>query len=179
MSPMMKLLHFLLAACSHCIISKKGPIQSGQNVLIYGASGANGTAAVQLAKYFGATVTGVCSTANLELVKNLGADRVIDYTKEDVTSRGERYDIVFDAVGKSKSSSIQLKQVLAPNGKHISVDDGSPKLRVEDLTVLTELVEARKLKPVIDRCYPLGQIVEAHRYVDQGHKRGNVVIKVA
>ncbi len=157
---------------------RQGNIHSGQKMLIYGASGAVGTSAVQLATHFGAKVTGVCSTTNLELVKSLGADAVIDYTKTDFASRGELYDFVFDAVGKRKSSKFQGKRALTPNGKYISVDDGSPKLRVEDLALLTKLVEAGKIRPVIDRTYPLEQIVEAHRYVDQGHNKGNVVITV-
>jgi len=159
---------------------KKGDIQNKQKVLIYGASGAIGTSAVQLARYYGAEVTGVCSTGNVDLVKSLGAKTVIDYTKEDHPPQGEYYDFIFDAVGRRKSSKLkeQCKKTLTPNGFYISVDDGSPRDTIENLRLLTELLEDEQLKPVIDRQYRLEQIVEAHRYVDQGHKKGNVVIIV-
>jgi len=160
---------------------RAGKIRSGQHVLIYGASGAVGTSAVQLAKHFGATVTGVCSTANLGLVKSLGADAVIDYTTDQVTKKRERYDFIFVAVGNrvNPPSKADCREILAPDGVYVSVDGGRPKLLTQDLVLLKELVEAGQLKPVIDRSYPLEQMAEAHRYVDQGHKKGNVVITVS
>jgi NADPH:quinone reductase-like Zn-dependent oxidoreductase len=161
---------------------EKAAVQPGHHVLIYGASGAIGTSAVQLAKHhFQASVTGVCSGANAELIRSLGADHVIDYTRQDSLDAEQHYDFVLDAVGKKKTSPLKLacQQALLPNGRYLSVDNGNPVLQVSHLVLLRELIEAGKFKAVIDRCYPLERIVEAHRYVDQGHKKGNVVITVA
>lgn len=159
---------------------RKADVRAGQSVLVFGASGAVGTSAVQLARHLGAEVTGVCSTANVDLVASLGATTVIDYTSEDFTDRAERYDLIFDAVGKRKSAApLRLcRQALAPGGACVSVDDGTPKLRREDLVLLGELATKGEIRPVIDRTYALDEIVDAHRYVDNGHKRGNVVITV-
>jgi NADPH:quinone reductase-like Zn-dependent oxidoreductase len=177
---------------------RKGNVQRGISVLVYGASGSVGTYAVQLAKHFGAEVTGVCSTSNVELVRSLGADRVIDYTKEQFAEGGPAYDIIFDTVGKSPFK-VCVKR-LTPNGFYLQafcvnpllivrglwinmtsdkkVVGGSMKETAEDLTYLKELIEAGVLRSVIDRRYPLEQAAEAHSYAEQGHKKGNVVLTV-
>jgi len=173
-------------------------VQAGQKILVNGASGAIGTYAIQIAKHLGAEVTGVCSTTNIEMVRSLGADNVIDYTKEDFTQNGETYDIIFDAVGKS--SFVKCKGSLKINGTYLvtlptlavllqmiwtsivgrkKVKMGSGDVKTDDLIFLKELVISGKLKPIIDRTYPLNQIAKAFRYVEKGHKRGNVVITVA
>ena len=177
-----------------------GKIENGQEILVNGASGSVGTAAVQIAKYYGAEVTGVCSATNLNLVQSLGADRVIDYTEEDFTKSGQTYDIIFDAVGKSAFSrcraslkpggiflttvptlAILLQMVWTSVGRNKKVRFMATGLRpankkADDLDFIKDLVEAGKLHPVIDKRYPLEEIVLAHRYVEKGHKKGNVVI---
>jgi NADPH:quinone reductase-like Zn-dependent oxidoreductase len=178
---------------------KKVTIQQGQKVLIFGASGAVGTAAVQLAKHFGAIVTGVCSTANVDLVKSLGADKVIDYTKEDFTKNGETYDVIFDSVNKitisdslkslkiygtlilsaaGLSKTIQGVWISMTNIKKIKVMTGMIIHKAEDINFLKTLIELGQLKAVIDRTYSLEQMAEAHTYVEKGHKKGNVAIEL-
>ena len=179
-------------------LKNRANVQPGQTVLVIGASGSMGSAAVQIAKHYGAEVTGVCSTRNIELVQSLGASRVIDYTKEDALSSGETYDLIFDTVGSTSFGG--CKHALKPGGMYLAGSGGPGPLfqalwtglmggkkvkagpsseRHEDLSVVKALVEAGAIKPVIDRCYPMEEIVEAHRYVDTGRKRGNVVIRVA
>jgi 2-desacetyl-2-hydroxyethyl bacteriochlorophyllide A dehydrogenase len=176
---------------------RKANSLSGQKVLISGAGGSIGTFAVQLAKYFGAEVTGVDSTGKLDMLRSIGTDHVIDYTQDDFTQSGETYDVILDVMGKTSFS--RCIRSLKPNGRYLLLNAGllqrvrgrwtsmtsSKKVimgaasqRREDLVFLKDLIEAGKIKAVIDRCYPLEQIAEAHRYVDTGHKKGNVVITV-
>ena len=194
---MEKLLPFQLEHVQHCFFLEKRIFRAVKRFLVYGASGSVGSYAVQIAKYFGANVTGVCSTTNLELVKSLGADKVIDYTAEDFSSTDETYDVIFEAVNKSSFSACM--KLLKKNGTYINVTEPLPSVQMlwtkltsskklllsqnspetsEALNFLKELVETGKLKVVIDRYYSFDEIVEAHRYVEKGHKKGNVVINV-
>lgn len=155
---------------------KMAKVKEGDDVLIYGASGSVGTFAVQIARHFGAKVTAVCSTANVEMVKSIGADKVVDYTKEDFTKLNATFNVIFDAVGKTSRSA--CKQLLKPGGKYVSVT-GNPKANPDDMLVLKSIIESGNLKSVIDRRYTLEQIREAHTYVQQFRKKGNVVVTVS
>ncbi|MBN2228616.1 MAG: NAD(P)-dependent alcohol dehydrogenase [Candidatus Thorarchaeota archaeon] len=156
-------------------ILKTGSLQAEQNVLIYGASGSVGSYAVQLAKYFGANVTGVCSTRNLKWVKEIGADETIDYTQDDFTKNGKSYDVIFDAVGKISRSL--CKNVLRENGAFLTVRSTTKETQ-ENLLLLKDLIERGKIRPIIDRIYTFNQITDAHSYADTGHKKGNIAITV-
>ena len=155
---------------------KKANIQKGKEILIYGASGTVGTAAVQLSKYFGAVVTGVCGSNNTELVKSIGADYVFDYTKENIGNKNMQYDIIFDAVGKISKND--CRNILKNNGKYVSVLKGLVMGKQADLDLLKKIIEQNKYLPVVDRCYKLDEIIEAYKYVGKGHKKGNVIINV-
>jgi NADPH:quinone reductase-like Zn-dependent oxidoreductase len=159
---------------------EKGNIQPKQKVLIYGASGTSGTIAIQYAKYLGAEVTGVCSAKNIQFVKSLGADKTLDYTNKDSISKLEVYDFVLDCVGKRKTSELKevCKRSIANKTKFVSIDDGALVLDSERLNKIRELVEAKRIKPFNDKIYPFDQIVDAHKYVELGHKKGNVAVTV-
>lgn len=159
---------------------EKVNLTSKNKVLIYGASSTSGTMAVQYAKYLGAEVTGVCSSLNIEFVKSLGADEVLDYTKEESIKDLREYDLVLDAVGKYRTSKLKVACMnrLTKNGKYVSIDDGALLLESDRLNRITELIEMNAIKPVTDRTYEFEQIIEAHKYVEMGHKRGNVAITV-
>lgn len=159
---------------------EKGNIQRDQKVLIYGASGTSGIIATQLAKYFGAEVTGVCSSKNADFVKSLGADKVLDYTKQNSQAELEVYDVILDSVGKARKSALKeaCKKSLTKNGKYISIDDGPLILSSDRLSKISELVENSAIKPINDKCYNFDQIIDAHKYVELGHKKGNVAITV-
>ena len=159
---------------------EKGEIVTDSKVLIYGASGTTGTIAVQYAKHLGATVTGVCSTHNIDFVKSLGADHVLDYTKQESNKTLQKYDYILDAVGKAKTSALKkaCKKAILKNGKYVSIDDSALLLESARLNRITKLVEAGKIKPITDNVFSFEQIIEAHNYVETGHKRGNVAITV-
>jgi len=154
---------------------QKAHIKNGQKILINGASGSLGTYAIQLAKYFGAEVTAVCSKRNFTLVKAIGADKLIDYTEEDFTNKNDKYDVIYDAVMKLKPS--HCKNILNPGGKFLN-NTSLSKIEEKDFLLLKHLIETNKLKPVLDRIYSMEEIVEAHRYLDMGHKTGNVAITI-
>ncbi len=157
-----------------------GNIQKNQNILIYGASGTSGTIAIQYGKYLGAKVTGVCSGKNIDFIKSLGADNAIDYTTNDTLEAKTTFNFILDSVGKYRTSKLkeECKNALAESGKYVSIDDGALKLNSKRLDFLTKLIEEEKIKPIIDKIYPLERIVEAHKYVEEGHKKGGVAIKI-
>jgi NADPH:quinone reductase-like Zn-dependent oxidoreductase len=159
---------------------EKGNIARDQKVLVYGASGTSGTMAIQYAKHLGAAVTGVCGASNKEFVRSLGAEKVLDYSDKASIEYLEKYDLVLDAVGKRKTSNLKKACVhaLTANGKYVSIDDGALLLQSDRLNRITELVESGIIKPVNDRVYPFEQIIEAHKYVETGHKKGNVAVTV-
>ena len=161
--------------------TERGNIEPECKVLVYGASGTSGTLAVQYAKHLGAIVTGVCSTQNMDFVKSLGADEVIDYTAVDTPPAGARYDCVLDSVGGIKTSKLKeaCKNALSPRGKYVSIDDGDLQLDSERLMQLKELIDGGAIRPVLGHTYPLEDIVEAHRFVETGHKRGGVAITIS
>lgn len=163
----------------HCL--ERGKIRHAKRVLIYGASGGVGTFAVQLARFHGADVTAVCSHANFDLVRSLGAHATLDYTRDEWTDRSPRFELIVDAVGRRKDSKLkaQLKDALVPGGRFISVDDGTAKIPAEHLESLREVIEAGHVRPVVDGRYRLDQIVDAHRHVETGHKRGGIVVTVS
>jgi NADPH:quinone reductase-like Zn-dependent oxidoreductase len=158
----------------------RGAIQPGQDVLIYGASGTSGTLAIQYARSLGARVTAVCGTRNVEFVRSLGADQVLDYTREDAPPAEDRYAFVLDSVGTGKTSPMKeaCRRALLPGGRYVSISDGSLELSSARLDQITALVEAGKLTPVLGTTYPLSEIVEAHRFVETGHKRGGVAVTI-
>lgn len=155
---------------------RKATVHKGQKIMVYGASGTVGTSAIQLAKYFGAVVTGVCGSNNIELVKSIGADYVIDYTKVNIVNENIQYDIIFDAVGKYPKK--ECKNILKPNGKYITVLNGLVMGKQKDLELLKSIMEQNKYLPIIDKCYKLEEIVEAYKYVETEHKKGNVIIRL-
>ena len=159
---------------------EKANIQRGQEVLVYGAAGTTGIIAIQLARSLGARVTAICRTSNIELVKSIGADSAIDYTKQDALNPQMKFDFIFDAVGRNKSSGLKksLGRYLASNGTEGSIDDGNLKLDSKRLEHITDFIETGKIKPFIDRCYPFDELTEAHEYVGKGHKKGGVAITV-
>jgi len=162
-----------------------GNIKKNQNILIYGASGTSGTIAIQYGKYLGAKVTGVCSSKNIDFIKSLGADYVIDYKTTDTLEKNAKFDFILDAAGHSPDGKVrtsplkeECKKALTKNGKYVSIDDGALKLDSKRLNFLTKLIEKNKIKPIIDKIFPMEEIVKAHRYVEKGHKKGGVAIKI-